>query len=58
MLSRARWYVRFLGAVLFIAAAWIVLERLEQKINPVGWDLETLQKIHEMEQITSQHADQ
>lgn len=36
--------------LVYLCATFVVLEHLEKQINPVGWDLETLQKIHEMEQ--------
>lgn len=36
--------------LVYVCGTFVVLDHLEKQINPVGWDLETLQKIQEMEQ--------
>lgn len=56
MTRRTRWHLAFF-AVLLTCIWFLVLNAIEEQINPVGWDLGTLQKIHELEQLTSQRAD-
>ena len=50
MQRRTRWLALGFFVLVYVCGTFVVLDLIEKKINPVGWDLETLQKIHEMEQ--------
>lgn len=56
MTHRKRWYVALFFLIVYVCASFVLLDRLEKKINPVGWDLSTYEKIQDLEQQTKLRA--
>lgn len=53
MPHRRKWYVAALLVVAWISGSLFVLNRVEKKINPIGWDLEMSQKIQDFREQTA-----
>lgn len=58
MTHHCPWPWRIALLVIYSAAVWVALNALEKKINPVGWDLQTLESIKYLQEQTSKRAGQ